>query len=107
MDIIEKIWWIAIDGKSEGTYSYLDLERDERLTPKTPVWKEGWENWKKISEVDELKDIFRKDVPEEIEVKPVLPEEELSAASVIPPWIFFWIIAIILCIAYLWQLFRT
>jgi hypothetical protein len=109
MDITEKTWWIAINGESEGTYSYLDLEKDDRVSLKTPVWKEGWEKWKKIEEVEELKDIFRKDSPdiEELEVEPVVPEEEISATESIPPWIFFWVIAIILCIAYLWQLFRT
>ncbi len=105
MDITEKIWWIALKkesaNESAGPYSYLDLERDEKLTPDTYVWKEGWPSWKKAHEVDELKHLFDKSEPlvEDLGqegVEDLTPVSETVADSSIPPWIFFWIIAIIL-----------
>lgn len=63
-----KIWFILIDGKREGPFSYEDLKNDTRLTPDTLIWKTGFPDWKKIRDVPELKDLF-KDEPDQIEQK--------------------------------------
>lgn len=112
MDITEKVWFIAIDGKSEGAYSFLDLDRDDRVTPDTPVWKEGWPEWKKIKEVEELDQLFtdkkKQEAEREEDEKALFGDEETIAMDEsIPPWIFLWIIAIVIAIIYLWQLYHT
>ena len=112
MDITEKIWWIAKKGKSEGPFSYLELERDEKLDSDTFVWKEGWDTWQKAKESEEFKQLFKKEEPIEEDlgqsgVESIVHDEEAATSGTIPPWIFFGIIAIILSIAYLWQLLRT
>ncbi|CCB90447.1 putative uncharacterized protein [Waddlia chondrophila 2032/99] len=55
-----KIWFLYINNKQEGPYSYLELSKDHRLTPDTFAWKEGMEDWKPIAEIDELNGLVDK-----------------------------------------------
>lgn len=56
--MLEKVWFIDIAGKKEGPFSVLDLRRDERITPDTLVWKQGFPAWLPIRDVPELNSIF-------------------------------------------------
>lgn len=60
---MNKEWFIAIGGKQEGPYSLQELQLDERITPDTLVWTQGFKDWVPLRTVPELQDIF-KDRPE-------------------------------------------
>ena len=66
-----KEWFIQIDGSSQGPYSIEDLKRDDRITPDTLVWKEGFANWVPMRKVAELEEVFR-----DVEENPSSEEEE-------------------------------
>lgn len=55
---MDTIWFIHLEDKVEGPLSYFDLEKMISLTPDTYVWKEGFETWKKIRDVEELKNLI-------------------------------------------------
>lgn len=88
-----KIWYIKVNGKQEGPFSYADLKRDRRLTPDTLVWKQGFETWLPIREVSELKNLF-KDEEEvlEPEKEPQLPQDELVLDMRQQPPFLVWIL---------------
>lgn len=67
---MNKVWFIFISGESEGPFAIEDLKLDDRLTPDTLVWKEGFDEWKKIRDVPELKEFFKE--------SPKKEEEELD-----------------------------
>lgn len=51
------MWYYATDGKEQGPVSkekVTELIREKRLGGKDLVWTTGMENWKKVSEVDEI-----------------------------------------------------
>jgi hypothetical protein len=56
---MKKIWYVSIHNTQEGPYSVEDLKRDDRITPDTLVWKEGFPRWIPIRDVPELKKIFK------------------------------------------------
>jgi hypothetical protein len=107
---VEKIWFIIIDGIKKGPFSFLDLKRNERITPDTLAWKEGFSSWRPIREIGELQDLF-KDEPEpdanddesiNIKVKPCRPEEnEVIALRKDPPYLNIWMIMALFLILYL------
>lgn len=103
MGITEKIWYILIDKKSEGPLSYLDLERDERFTPNTLIWKEGWPEWKKAKDVDDFIDLFKKNgfTEENLGHEGVESMDRRWRAS-FSPWAYVWILIFILVILWLW-----
>lgn len=51
-----KKYFIHIDGEQKGPFSIEDLKSIE-ITRDTPVWHEGMEDWTKVSEVEELKEL--------------------------------------------------
>lgn len=112
---MSKIWFVLIGDKREGPYSFEDLKDDARITPDTFVWKEGFEDWKKISEVPELKDLF-KDGPEPKEIDgieeaeaPVVnkpAEGELTMAMQEPPYLLWILIALVSLLYVILQLQR-
>ncbi|WP_017257829.1 DUF4339 domain-containing protein [Pedobacter arcticus] len=51
------------DGKdTQGPFNIEEL-RTKDINKSTPIWYEGLENWIKISEVDELRDLFNSPIP--------------------------------------------
>ena len=110
---VDKIWFIAVQGKQEGPYSILDLKRDPRITPDTLVWKEGFVNWLPMRHVPELKEVF-KDEPEakplQEEAKPSPRSNDLYKQETLilqrdPIQFFLWILVAILIILYLYYQF--
>ncbi len=111
---MDKIWFVAFDGKEEGPYSFWELKRDLRLTPDTFVWKQGFKDWIAIRFVPELQDIFKdepesKPLHEEVKPKPFLklPEEDTLTLQIDPSQFFLWLILILLVLSYVfYQLYR-
>ncbi len=111
IDVLKKEWWILVGKEQVGPLSYLSLEKDNRFTPDSFVWKEGMEDWQRARYVKELENIF-KDPPidneEEGEESETPPEDEeliIDTKRVAPPfWILWLILAII--ITYVWTQLR-
>jgi hypothetical protein len=110
---MNKIWFISIDQKIDGPWAYEELKSDRRLTPDTWVWKEGFEDWKKIRDVPELDDLFVRDSKEapddeqQPELKPNEPgQDELAIeAGREPPYLFWIILALIILIYTIVQMY--
>ena len=54
-------WYVAIDNKPVGPFSIRDLDvkfRTNELASNAFVWCEGMTEWKKIFEVQFLKEVF-------------------------------------------------
>lgn len=113
---MQKIWFIKIQGQKEGPYSVEDLKRDFRITPDTPVWKEGFPDWVLIRYIPELKDVFA----DEEETKNEEAEESQDALKLKakqtfdelaidwrsePPPVYLWVlIGLVLLVFTLYQL---
>lgn len=98
------IWYIDIDGHAEGPFSVQQLKLDERVTPYTYVWREGYNKWRRIKDVPELKEIFQEEPQPEIEEKKSLPldDEVVLKRELEPPpyWIWFLVFLTIILIYY-------
>jgi len=106
---MEKIWFIHLNNKTEGPFTIIELKIDKRLTPDTLVWKEGFDGWKRIKEVEELKDLFEE---EELTPSDELPLGSLPSDSEItlgiqkePPFLLFWVIVLMLVFGYMTYLY--
>lgn len=104
---MDKIWYLQINGKREGPFSFADLRYDKRVTPDTFVWKEGFPEWKKIRDVPELKKLFNdessdtQDESEEgVESKKGLGEDLVIDMGEEPPYLF-WVLIVILILTYI------
>ena len=107
---MDKIWFIIIDNKSEGPFTYDELRCDTRIVPDTLAWREGFVNWKKISDIPELKTIFedvsKKDDEEEqislLKKDPLQDELVLEMLDMRqePPY-FIWIILALVSLLYI------
>lgn len=55
----EEEWWISIDGEQKDgpfkTSKIMELLSSGKITSNTYMWKEGTTNWKRISEIEQLK----------------------------------------------------
>lgn len=107
----ERIWYIQVADAEEGPYSVLDLKADERITPETLVWREGFPEWVPIGSVEELREVFTDDVTsasEEVDspddTLPV-PDEVVIVSTAGGPSFNFWFIIAILIVIYLILLF--
>ena len=109
---MDKIWYLAYNGKQEGPYSLSDLKKDARITPDHFVWKEGFDGWKKIRDVPELKELFQDqektkndEEPLEGSKKGPFAQDELVLEMGGPPSVFWIFIAVIIIAYLLGQLF--
>lgn len=102
---MEKIWFIYIFGRVEGPFTPAELKNDLRLTPETLVWREGFDDWKPIKEVEELHDLFQEErtpPSDEASVDTCSPEQELALQiQKEPPFLLFWLMVILLMAGYL------
>jgi len=58
---VEKVWHIAVDGKTSGPFSRAELGRMAeagKLSRDTHVWTVGLDGWKTAGELDELAQLF-------------------------------------------------
>lgn len=54
------IWFIIVNGKKQGPFTFDQLAEHPDLTPFTLVWKKGFSKWLPIGQVPELAKIFEK-----------------------------------------------
>lgn len=76
---MDKIWFIAVNDQYEGPFSIEELKRDTRITPDTLVWREGFDTWRPMRKVADLKVIFedeKKPQPEDDEEEGEDEEEQ-------------------------------
>lgn len=107
---MDKIWYILIDGQKEGPYNVQDLRRHFRVTPDTLVWKEGFKDWIQIRYVPELKALFEDTEEEEPEepkrsFKPSADSQLALAVRSEPPTFLFWLVIILIIVAYVFYQF--
>ncbi len=107
---MEKIWFIIIDGKKEGPFSYLDLKRDERINPDTLAWRQGLSDWLPLREIKELEDLFREEAPREAPEEeegqataPLLQDNEVIALKK-DPYFSLWVLLAMLLVVYVFYL---
>lgn len=104
------MWYIVVEGKTEGPFSFLELRKDSRITPDTFVWREGFEGWKRIREVPELKSLFdedKKDASEkdvDVDEKENIDEEIVLDSGLQPPFFIWSLIATLIVLYFLLQL---
>ncbi len=103
---MEKIWFIIIDGKKEGPFSFFELKIDDRITPDTLAWKEGFPQWLPIRNIPELKDLFKDEKSDEDEdnvafFPPRIEENEVLAIRKDPPFFNIWVFMALFIILYL------
>lgn len=106
---MEAEWFVLLNGNQAGPYSVAQLKRMEEITPDTLAWRKGMIKWLPIREIPELKELFK---DEGIFPSPTVPE---SAAGVedltlnfpqADPPIFFWLLFLLVLLAYaLFQIF--
>lgn len=107
----EKIWFIRIDGKREGPFSFEELKNHPRITPDTFVWRRGLRRWMPIKRVRELKKIFEDETEPPTELTNLLKFKKpelmggkdiliLNDSRETPP-LLFWILVTILVVSYL------
>jgi len=89
-----KHYHIYIDNKQKGPFSLEEL-KEQKITNQTLVWFEGQIDWQKASEIEELKEIFKKvpppikaftqtpPIPENETSKPILENEEDSVSKIL------------------------
>ena len=103
---MDKIWFLFIDGKQEGPYSFEELKKERRITPDTLVWREGFKNWKKIREVSELQALFEEDSKNGIDKETEISEKKTGQDELIlemshePPY-FLWILIALIILLYM------
>ena len=56
-------YYIVRDGEKKGPYTCDDLKLKLEITSNTLVWRDDFDDWKKAKDVDELKNIFKKEPP--------------------------------------------
>jgi len=81
-------WWYAVDGSKKGPVNTDNLKTlliENKITPATMVWREGFDAWVSFSEVEELRPLSQSVPPEP---PPIDPDERghLIVLSLAGPW---------------------
>lgn len=101
------IYYIIVNKKKEGPYSFNDLKSHPNISPLTLVWKKGLKNWVPMGSIPELEIIFKQKKAEKRPDQPLLkngPEivMEEGRFGFFPS--FWWVILAVVLIIY--ALFR-
>jgi GYF domain 2 len=115
---MQKEWYLLIQGKKEGPYHLIDLQRDKRITPDTLVWKMGFHNWIAIRYVPELESLFKDEKPpNDSEDSPEIDQDEQKTSSGLqevtmalrydPPQFYFWLLVAAILICYVFYLLNS
>jgi hypothetical protein len=103
---MKKIWYVSINNTQEGPYSVEELKRDDRITPDTLAWKEGFPRWIPIRDIPELRKIFKdeergdNDEDENEKKRAITLYDEVALAYQQDPNSIFWLIVVILALIY-------
>lgn len=110
--MLNKIWYIQVDGQKEGPYSVGELKQDPRVTPDTLVWKQGFEEWIAARFVPELKVLFE-DEEKPVELADRFKGEKVTQEDSILaiensnfPFLIFWLIILLIVFAYFFVRFN-
>ena len=112
---MNKIWYILVDGNSQGPWTFDELKANRSITPDTLAWKEGFVHWKKIRDIPELQALFD-DSPETDEteencepIKEGSPQDGLVMVmdQREPPYILWLLVAFISLMYVLLRLYIT
>lgn len=100
----EYLWYVLLNEKQYGPYTFLELKGLRSITPDTLCWREGMTEWLPIRNVPELKDLFKDEhvPPQDLDENPVVtPADDLTLTipQVEPPY-YLWLIFLIIVIAY-------
>lgn len=96
---LEKIWFVWLRGVKEGPFSFYDLRKMKEVTPDTWAWREGMPAWLRIRDIPELLKLFSDEEVEELDASELeAPEEDavLSLTNAEPPWIVWFLLALLL-----------
>jgi hypothetical protein len=108
-------WFIILRQQSLGPFSTAQLLSHPEVTPDTLAWKEGMPSWRPIKDIPELKGLFF-DEPEASNPKPQKrPRVRLSGKDEVvlemprvdPPWIFWLIFSLLICLYALMQFYKN
>lgn len=94
---MDKIWYIIVDGSTEGPFTQEELKTHPYVTPDTLCWKDAMEKWTPIRDVEELKDLFKEPdasaKEEEVEANGEVPNVDLALAiKKDPPFLILWLL---------------
>lgn len=102
-----KVWFLYINDQEEGPFSFLELSRDERLTPETYAWREGMEDWLPIHEIEELKDLVdhehsksEEEIHDPDELTPAPDDELVLELNNGRPSPIFWLLIVLIILFY-------
>ncbi len=103
---MEAVWYIEIFRGVEGPFTKEQLKKDSRLTPDIYVWREGFEQWKKVKDVPELDDLFEDEVVIQEDQHDVALTEHLDDEIVLenqagPPPYIYWILLVLIALSYI------
>lgn len=97
-------------GKKEGPFSFLDLKRDERITPDTLAWRQGFPDWLPIRDIKELEDLFKEEPPvetpdnEELQKSPSTLQDDEVMALKKDPYFNLWVLLAVILVGYVFYL---
>lgn len=111
---MNKIWYILINEKQEGPFSIEELKQDKRLTPDTLACRAGWNHWKSIRDIPELKELFEEQKPaqpdeetEEEKKKNMIQEELVLDLGEEPPYLLWLLVALIALLYVFFRLYSS
>jgi hypothetical protein len=115
---MEAIWFVDINNKAEGPFTIREMKREERITPDTLVWKEGFPAWVHAKDVRELDSLFKdrssddedqdSDEDRDLTSEKNLTDEELVLSFQFDPFFFlFLVFAFVLIVAYVFHLLSS
>lgn len=108
----EYLWYVLLNEKQCGPYTFLELKGIKAITPDTLCWREGMPEWVPIRRVPELKDLFKDEnvlptVPDEIPIVTPADDLALTLPQAEPPY-YLWFILLFIVIAYaLFQIYSN
>lgn len=102
----EPLWFIKIEGKEEGPYSFDQLRRDFRLTPDTLIRRAHSKKFAPIKSFKELKELFKEEKKKEEEARKVeWPKDDILERDAQNPGPFIDFLVLILIVSLLWMIF--
>lgn len=104
----EYLWYVLLDEKQYGPYTFLELRGLRSITPDTLCWREGMAEWQPIRSISELKDLFKDEnippsIPDEMPVATPADDLTLTLPQVEPP---YYLLLILLTIMIAYALFQ-
>ncbi|MCB1135374.1 MAG: DUF4339 domain-containing protein [Chlamydiia bacterium] len=104
---MQRVWFVRVDGQTEGPYTGLELRDDPRVSLDSLVWKAGFPDWVPLREVPTLARLFEEEPEEEEEPPKWQPSEKMRPDDVLllldtsPPNPTFWLLICAILLLYL------